>query len=762
MSVISFTASHSAWKKINYRSARQLLTAEFLHRLYGRHEPFLNSFYFADTIVTYRNGQAVSYAPTADWDAMIRRFGGAILRDPGRMLGYLAEVIARPRARTAELATRLATLQVAGLSDAALLDTLCEMQFVPLGEVYELNFVQAEFSLQAALRSILATRMPEARIGETLSSLVRSDEHTAAGRLEIHFLKWCAELHGCADEAALDSAVADLLERYAELGSGYGAETADREQIRERLGIYLTGTKSAIEDRIARLTEMPAGGEVAVRDLPRIAADLADQLRAVGDLRDRNKALIGSVSKHTPRLLTEIADRRGMPRAHLDQYLLGELCDLLEFGWRVPVEVIRRRVEEGVVLRRSEHASIGAAAHQFGSAAVDDGASANGGAVLRGLCASPGRHRGTVRVVSSARDLDRMSQGDVLVAPGTDFDMMLLLQTAGAVVVEEGGVLSHPAVISRELGIPCVLGVSDATRCLQDGETVEVDAGRGLVVRTAINQSRAATGRRPQQLIDAAQHAVPPQFLLGPQAAATPAVIGSKAANLARLAAAGLPVPPHRYVLPAQLVAQLRATGQDSRDTLPAELIAELRSVGGSQPVNLRSSSQLEDAELSSSAGMFRSRINVAASDAELRDALAEVLVTPDPGLLARYLDAEIPQAHLSVLVTQYEDFQFLGTAFSRSPFGGANPLVETFEQNRAGAAAGSGVLVECGPGGHSTPIDGYADVIGRVADLARRAEPVLGGAVELEWGARDGHVSVLQGRLVVNRAASGHLGCRA
>jgi pyruvate,water dikinase len=106
-------------------------------------------------------------------------------------------------------------------------------------------------------------------------------------------------------------------------------------------------------------------------------------------------------------------------------------------------------------------------------------------AVLTGLGVSAGSGpvTGTARIIPSAeaghaRDLD---PGDVLVAPFTDAPWTPLFVTAGAVVVETGGVLSHAATVAREFGIAAVVMVKDATRVIRDGDTVTVDGVAGTV-----------------------------------------------------------------------------------------------------------------------------------------------------------------------------------------------------------------------------------------------------------------------------------------
>jgi pyruvate,water dikinase len=114
-----------------------------------------------------------------------------------------------------------------------------------------------------------------------------------------------------------------------------------------------------------------------------------------------------------------------------------------------------------------------------------DATTASDSDVLTGLGVSSGCGpvTGTARIIPSAeaghaRDLD---PGDVLVAPFTDAPWTPLFVTAGAVVVETGGVLSHAATVAREFGIAAVVMVKDATRVIRDGDTVTVDGTEGTV-----------------------------------------------------------------------------------------------------------------------------------------------------------------------------------------------------------------------------------------------------------------------------------------
>jgi pyruvate,water dikinase len=101
--------------------------------------------------------------------------------------------------------------------------------------------------------------------------------------------------------------------------------------------------------------------------------------------------------------------------------------------------------------------------------------------VLRGLAASPGVYEGPARRVSGPAEFDRILRGDVLVTECTSEAFNILLPLLGAVVTDSGGLLSHPAIVSREYGIPGVVGTRDATDRIPDGARVRVNGDSGEV-----------------------------------------------------------------------------------------------------------------------------------------------------------------------------------------------------------------------------------------------------------------------------------------
>ena len=101
--------------------------------------------------------------------------------------------------------------------------------------------------------------------------------------------------------------------------------------------------------------------------------------------------------------------------------------------------------------------------------------------ILSGIAASFGSAEGVVRVHYPGDDLTSFQDGDILVTTLTDPSMVSAMVKAAAIVTDIGGVISHPAILSREMGIPCVVNTKHATRVLENGMRVRVDGDNGKI-----------------------------------------------------------------------------------------------------------------------------------------------------------------------------------------------------------------------------------------------------------------------------------------
>jgi pyruvate,water dikinase len=100
---------------------------------------------------------------------------------------------------------------------------------------------------------------------------------------------------------------------------------------------------------------------------------------------------------------------------------------------------------------------------------------------IRGFVASVGHAKGTVKVIQTIEDASKLQVGDVLVISMTRPEHTIFMKKSAAIITDDGGITSHAAIVSRELGKPCIIGTKIATQVLKDGDEVEVDANKGIV-----------------------------------------------------------------------------------------------------------------------------------------------------------------------------------------------------------------------------------------------------------------------------------------
>src|SRR5262249_54513134 len=101
---------------------------------------------------------------------------------------------------------------------------------------------------------------------------------------------------------------------------------------------------------------------------------------------------------------------------------------------------------------------------------------------LKGLGCCPGVVRGRARVITDPRGAT-LQMGDILVAERTDPGWIMLFPCAAGLLVERGSLLSHSAIVAREMGIPAIVSLDGVTRWVKDGEWVELDGSSGVVVK---------------------------------------------------------------------------------------------------------------------------------------------------------------------------------------------------------------------------------------------------------------------------------------
>ncbi|KKU96029.1 MAG: Phosphoenolpyruvate synthase [Candidatus Gottesmanbacteria bacterium GW2011_GWA1_48_13] len=106
--------------------------------------------------------------------------------------------------------------------------------------------------------------------------------------------------------------------------------------------------------------------------------------------------------------------------------------------------------------------------------------------LLKGAPASPGLVSGPVKIANSVKFLDKVKTGDILVSDMTTPDFVPAMKRAAGIITDRGGLTSHAAIVSRELGVPCVVGTTTATKVLKDGQIVTINGASGDVYDGAL------------------------------------------------------------------------------------------------------------------------------------------------------------------------------------------------------------------------------------------------------------------------------------
>ena len=116
-----------------------------------------------------------------------------------------------------------------------------------------------------------------------------------------------------------------------------------------------------------------------------------------------------------------------------------------------------------------------------GTGATDGGNAGDEDLHVSGLGASPGATSGNARIVTQLDELDKVGDGDIIVTEMTTPDMVPAMKRAAGIVTDEGGMTSHASIVSRELGVPAVVGTARATDVLEDGQPITIDGEKGTI-----------------------------------------------------------------------------------------------------------------------------------------------------------------------------------------------------------------------------------------------------------------------------------------
>jgi len=277
-------------------------------------------------------------------------------------------------------------------------------------------------------------------------------------------------------------------EKYFWLGGNYaGRHCFDEKYFTEKLKEHLNKTTEEIDKEIEKkesvLVRAKQEKEKAIKELnlDKEFVEVIKILERIAAFHDeRKESLVAPVYYRIP-LRDEIANRVGITRYELNWLIPQEISDALKRG------KLNQEDEEKIASRGQRCAAYstkdgtivvaGKEAEELFDRLVEKEESNE----IKGTVANPGKAKGVVKVLGTVKDISKMEKGDILVTGMTTPDYVPAMKLASAIVTNEGGITCHAAIVSRELGVPCIIGTKNATRVLKDGDMVEVDAENGVV-----------------------------------------------------------------------------------------------------------------------------------------------------------------------------------------------------------------------------------------------------------------------------------------
>jgi len=201
--------------------------------------------------------------------------------------------------------------------------------------------------------------------------------------------------------------------------------------------------------------------------------------------QDLRKFYVFLANHYVDIFLADFSKRYKVSVNHLHYYTYFDLNNLLYKNKRMTAESVRERRKNSFVFYSSKKNTINYVSGVKAKKIIDKFFffKVNKNIKeLKGLVVSRGdKVTGRVKIITNPEKISKMKKGDILVASMTSPDYIVVMRKAGAIITDEGGMTAHAAIVSRELGIPCICQTKIATKVLKDGDMVEVDTDKGIV-----------------------------------------------------------------------------------------------------------------------------------------------------------------------------------------------------------------------------------------------------------------------------------------
>lgn len=220
--------------------------------------------------------------------------------------------------------------------------------------------------------------------------------------------------------------------------------------------------------------------KLKIKEKDRLYLEIAQRFTYIIDARDdfRRKGVF-----YARTLFKEITERMGIKLKDISYLQEKEIITFLGKGEKVSPSIIKER-QKGFLLYFAKNGNIiceqgKTIPETLRKLGVKD--KEKRVEKVKGIIASSGKAKGKTVIVRGVKDLKEVKKGNIMVAITTHPDFVPAMRKTRAIVTDEGGLSCHAAIVSRELGIPCIVGTKIATKVLKDGDLVEVNANKGIV-----------------------------------------------------------------------------------------------------------------------------------------------------------------------------------------------------------------------------------------------------------------------------------------
>jgi phosphohistidine swiveling domain-containing protein len=219
-----------------------------------------------------------------------------------------------------------------------------------------------------------------------------------------------------------------------------------------------------------------------LKDCPLKIKKAINLLDTVFELRDQRKATWLKIVYHWKRWVNKLASLYGLSYDDIRWLTHEEQCLLNKKNKKKFLKIINQRRNNCLVcygIKNKEYLIFtGKKALKIADVLFKKEKEEN---ILKGIPASPGKTMGRIKIILKRSDFRKFKKEEILVTSHTTPDYLPIMKKAKAILTERGGITSHAAIVSRELGIPCVVGIKNLIINLQDGDFIEVDANKGTI-----------------------------------------------------------------------------------------------------------------------------------------------------------------------------------------------------------------------------------------------------------------------------------------